>query len=337
MKKFIISLLISAMLGSLYAQHSTLEYIEGEVVIKRISGDMEEAYIGDSISPGDSVITGADGYAELSLESSSTITIDRDTVFVFSHREKDEEKKSIFMIVLGKIGFKFDKLIQEPDIATPASIAGVRGTEFTVVSALDGSALYIVSEGSVAVEAKGGLVVLESQEGVAVPLGREPGEKFEVMIGQEDYSEWIDDGWKEFRDNPSDVLAGISSRLEEYALEAEDFYTRYDGSYRKLKSLRDKLDDIGNEQGTEARGNFYKKEVMPLEEVTGNFVLNYRYYALSALSLRRYVLTPMYVEMKTKYIMDQKNEIFTTFMKEYERFLSIFEEEVVPYLVEADI
>ncbi|RQW05956.1 MAG: hypothetical protein EH225_04215 [Calditrichaeota bacterium] len=335
-KLFIICFLIVPALF-LYSQQSVFEYVEGEVSIKRISGDFVSAEIGDSLIPGDSVITGLDGFAELSLESSSKITINNDTVFVFSQREKKEEKKSIFMIVLGKIGFKFDRLLHEPDIQTPASIAGVRGTEFIVVSALDGSALYVVSEGSVAVESEGGLVVLETAEGVSVPLGETPGEKYEVKIGSEDFSAWLKRGQEEFLKNPTAVLSRISDKLQEYSYQAGDFYNMYEISSEELTVMREKLFEIGDEQGNEAKSIFYQSDVFPKEIQTSNLVLNYRFYALSALSLRRHVLGPMYVAMKTKYITDSQNVRFLDFLDEYERFLRIFEKDVVPYLVEADI
>ncbi|MBB6478733.1 FecR family protein [Spirochaeta isovalerica] len=332
MKKFLIICILFIPAIFLYSQQSVFEYVEGEVTIKRISGDLIPAEIGNSIVPGDSVITGRDGYAELTLESNSTITIDKDTVFVFAQREKKEEKKSIFMIVLGKIGFKFDKLLQEPDIQTPSSVAGVRGTEFTVVTALDGSSLYVVSEGSVAVEAEGGLVVLELEEGVAVSLGEAPGEKFEARFGSEDYSGWLEGKNINFDMNPVETLTTMTETLKSYARGADDFYNQYLQSRSELESLRDELNTI-----TDNKNDFYQKKVFPKEIETSYLVLNYRYYALSAYSLRRYVVGNMYLKTKTKYLTKQNEPVFSNFIKEYERFLGIFEKEIVPYLEERDV
>lgn len=337
MKKYIILTAILLFPFILSAQQSVFEYVEGEVSIKRISGDLFEAQIGDTLNPGDSVITGFDGFAELTLENSSKITIDSDTVFVFSQKEQKGEKKSIFMVVLGKIGFKFDKLLNEPDISTPATVAGIRGTEFTVVSAMDGSAMYIVDDGSVAVESEGSMVVLETLEGVEVPIGEEPGEKFEVLLGQVDYSQWLNEGQSRFESDPAGTLAGLTSKLQEYVEEADGFYGSYLQANAELTAMREKLSAIGEEKGDEAKSEYYKSTVFPKEMDTSNFVLNYRYFALSSLSLRRYVIGSMYVDMKTKFILDKDNPLFRNFVKEYESFLMIFENKVVPYLVEADI
>lgn len=337
MKKYLFLIAFLCMSFTAFTQQSVFEYVEGEVTIKRLSGELVDAVIGDFISVGDSVITGLDGFAELSLENSSKITIDNDTVFIFSQKEKKEEKKSIFMVVLGKIGFKFDRLLQEPDIQTPATVAGVRGTEFTVVSALDGSSLYIVDEGSVAVEAEGTLVVLETQQGVEVPLGDEPGEKFEVKIGSVDFSGWLNEGEKRFSDDPAGKLTGITTKLVDYSEQVDEYHSLYETSNSELTEMRDKMTSIEEEKGADARSDYYKAEVFPKEMETSNLVLNYRYYALSALSLRRYVVSSMYVQMKTRFILDSADPIFSSFLDEYERFLMIYEKNVVPYLVEADI
>jgi hypothetical protein len=335
MKKILIILALLSPF-SLFCQQSVFTYVEGEVSIKRASGELIDAFIDDKLNLGDSIITGADGFAELNLENSSTITIDSDTVFIFSRKEKQGEKKSIFMVVLGKIKFKFDRLLNEPDIQTPATVAGIRGTEFTVVSALDGSALYVVDEGSVEVEAQGSVVVLNTEEGVKVPVGNKPGEKFEVKIGKVDFSGWLDEGNNQFEKDPAGTLAGVTERLIGFAEEAETFYNSFEESFTELKGLEVELASIGIENDSEKK-EFYDKNIIPKKHITSNYVLNYRYYALSALSLRQYVLSSMYIDMKTKYIVDNENELYKKFIQEYYIFLKIYEEKVTPYLVDADI
>ena len=71
--------------------------------------------------------------------------------------------------------------------------------------------------------------------------------------------------------------------------------------------------------------------------MTTTQALNYRYYALSALSMRRYVLGRMYMNIKTLTIMEQDNREFAAFLEEYERFLELYEREITPGLVRADI
>jgi len=337
MKKILIVICLVLIPLSLFCQQSKFVYVEGQVSIKRSSGELLDAEIDHSLNIGDSIITGEDGFAELSLENSSSITIDSDTVFLYSKKEKNAEKKSVFMVVLGKIGFKFDKLLNEPDIETPSTVAGIRGTQFTVLSALDGSSLYIVDEGSVAVEAEGALVVLNMEEGVEVPIGETPGEVFEVKIGKVDFSGWLDEGNKKFESDPAGTLKGITDKLVYFSEEANGYYLTYENAADNIIDLRSGLEKIEQEKGTEAKDEYFKNKIVPMQNEATNNALNYRYYGLSALSLRRYVLSSMYIEMKTKYIMDKKNKIYLDFISEYEKFLDIMENSIIKYLVEADI
>lgn len=314
------------------AQQSLFDYLEGDVRIKRSSGEMFEASLGDYIYIGDSVITGYDGYAELTLGNSSKISIDKETVFRYSQKEQQKEKRNIFLVVLGKIGFKFDKLLQEPEIRTPATIAGIRGTEFTVITALDGTSLFIVDEGAVSVESEGTMVVLEQLEGVEVPIGETPGEKFDVLVGQIDYDSWLDENNENFYKDPINTIKDMTLKLEDFVNEADSFFMLYERNSEDLSSKREELKDK-----TEDREDFYKSEVFPRELETGNNILNYRFFALSSLSLRRHVISEMYVHMKTKYLLDLENPLYQSFLSEYEKFLRIYEQSVVKYLVESDI
>lgn len=337
MKKLILFLILSLIPLGLFAQQSVFQYIDGEVTIKRASGSLSDAQIGDTIVPGDSVITGADGYAELTMENSSLITIDKNTSFLYSSREKKGEKKNIFMVVLGKIKFKFDRLLQEPDIETPSTVAGVRGTEFTVVSALDGSTMYVVDQGSVAVEAQGSEVVLVSQEGVKVPIGDKPGNKFEVKVGSEDFSNWLDDGKKRFITDPSGTVNKLTEKLKSYIDEVNKYYLLYKDTKANLDLEYKNLDKVGKEKGDDEKIKYNEKNVRPLEILATDSALNYRYYGLSALSVRRFVISEMYVSMKTRYIMDKGNKEYTDFLEAYNNFLKLYESEIPKVLVEADI
>ena len=337
MKNYLLIFLLCSFPLYLFSQQSTFDYVEGEVTIKRASGELFEAQIDDMLNIGDSVITGEDGFAELQLENSSRITIDNDTVFVFSKKEKKGEKKSIFMVVLGKIKFKFDRLLNEPDIQTPTTVAGIRGTEFTVVSALDGSALYVVDEGSVAVESEGTLVVLETEEAVEVPIGEAPGKNYEVKSVNVDFQGWLDDGENKFTKDPANTLASVTDKLIEFSNEALFFLNEYDISKKQLDIEYEEMIKIGDGKGNEEKSEFYKNIIQPLERLTTNNALNYRYYGLSGMSLRRYVIAYMYIEMKTKYVLDIINVEYLDFMKEYDKFLYIYEENITKTLVEADI
>ena len=91
------------------------------------------------------------------------------------------------------------------------------------------------------------------------------------------------------------------------------------------------------EEQADERKKLYTDTVFPLEVETSYLRLNLRYYALSSLSYRRFVLGRMYVYMKSYFAVDKNNPVFLDFMEVYTRVLETFETEVVPYLVDADI
>ena len=77
--------------------------------------------------------------------------------------------------------------------------------------------------------------------------------------------------------------------------------------------------------------------MFPLEVETSYLQLNKRYYALSALSFRRYVLGSMYARVKSANILGQDAKEFQEFLDVYNRILYEYETRVVPHLVDADI
>jgi hypothetical protein len=65
--------------------------------------------------------------------------------------------------------------------------------------------------------------------------------------------------------------------------------------------------------------------------------LNTRFYALSYLSMRRYVVGGLYLQMKSRYIKKQGEPVYREYLSLHESILKEYEEIIVPQLVEADI
>ena len=55
-----------------------------------------------------------------------------------------------------------------------------------------------------------------------------------------------------------------------------------------------------------------------------------RYYALSALSMRRFIVGNMYADLKTRYINKLDDPVFTEFEEVYNRLLEKFESFSIP-------
>jgi hypothetical protein len=334
-KLLILMLMLPAAAG--FAIPADVVYTEGDASIRYSDGEEMEAYIGDVMDTGDTVTTGLDGFVELDREG-VVLKINPETVFTLLEREADQEKTDVLNVVLGSIKFRYDRITgKEPKIQTISCVAGVRGTEFTVFSGVDGSSLIVVDQGEVAVEAEGVTVALSGEEGVEVAPGRAPGEKFTVKRDQIDYSSWNDDKLEALLADPVGSIASLHDRLQSYIGEVVDYYALFTDLKSRLDAEIDKQKQIASSQGEDAAKKYFNDTVFPLTLQTGNTGLNVRYFTLAALSLRRYIAGRMYLSFKTRYIMNRSDEVYTAFLERYQTLLEDFEASIVPHLVEADI
>lgn len=333
----IVGLLIAVTSCILYGQQADVVYVEGIVDLKLAGGERIEALIGDYLDRGDTVITDTGGYAELEQINGYSIKISEGTIFTLQEIEQNGEKRSVLSTTLGAVAFKFGMMAgKEPLIATPGAIAGVRGTEFQIFAGIDGSTLVVVSSGKVEVEAQGQKVELLPEEGVEVPAGGQPGEKFQVLRGQLDFSAWNSGRLESMLEDPAGAVRGIEKGMEAFRVKIRELEPLYEANAERLKVERAKLPKLEEEKGSEARTKYYADTVFPLEVETSYLRLNLRYYSLSALSFRRFVLGPMYARVKSAYIRRLDSDAYREFESVYRRILSDYEREVTPYLVEAD-
>jgi hypothetical protein len=320
-----------------FAVPNDVIYSEGDATVKFQEGYVEDVYIGDVYDTGDTVTTGYDGFVELDQQG-LVLKINPDTVFTLQEKEEKGEKTGVFSLALGSIKFRYDRITgREPMIQTPSCVAGVRGTEFSVFAGADGSALIVVDSGLVEVESEGKTVQLTTDEGVEVPLGEPPGEKFALKRDQIDYRTWNDEKIDRMLADPAVAVQGILERLSLYIEKASEYYGLYDEYMNKLKTERQVMADVLNKEGEKAAKKYDTEVVALIRDNTRASFLNYRYYSLAALSLRRYVAGRLYALLKAQYIVDLNETVYQEFMERYADVLSAFELSIVPYLVEADI
>jgi hypothetical protein len=187
------------------------------------------------------------------------------------------------------------------------------------------------------VEAQGKKVELLPEEGVEIPAGQPPGEKFEVLRGQIDFSEWNSSRLENMLDDPAGAVQGIEKGMEAFRSKIAELNPLWEANFERLKAEREKLLVLEKEKGKEARKEHYETIVFPLEVETTYFSLNLRYYALSALSFRRFVLGPMYARVKSAYINRLDSAVYQEFETIYRRILGDYERDITSWLVEADL
>ncbi len=253
-------------------------------------------------------------------------------------REQGGQTSSVLSVTLGSIKFRYNKLTgQEPMVRTNSMVAGVRGTEFSVFSGADGSTLIAVDSGQVTVESEGKSVDLAATEGVEVPLGKPPGDKFTVPRELMDYSRWNEDKLSAMLADPLAAMTSIESSLAEYEKNVADYNATYLEYKARLDAERQKRDQILKEKGVDEASKYQQEIITPLSLQTGHLFLNVRYFSLAALSMRRFVAGRLYLLLKSRYITNPDDPTWTEFLSRFNSFLSSFEQSIAPQLVAADI
>jgi len=133
---------------------ATISLVRGNVEIQKAG---ESVWKGASVKAGlsiqDKVRTGNDGKCELTLDDGSLIKLRENTTMQINDLSQDDstkKKSSVFMLLLGKL---FAKVTPQEgskfEVATPAAVAGVRGTEFAITCKIDGFTDVLVFKGKI--------------------------------------------------------------------------------------------------------------------------------------------------------------------------------------------
>jgi hypothetical protein len=337
MKRLIASFaILAACSASLLAVPAKVVDTDGQATVRRTSGKTEPVAIGKSYDTGDSIRTGKDGLVELSQEG-LTIRVGPGTVFTLMEKDLGGKPKGILAVTLGTVKVKYERLTgSEPLIQSVGCIAGVRGTELTIWAGADGASRLIVDSGLVSVEASDSTVDLGPGEAVEVVNGRAPGDKFLVEREKIDHASWDAGRIEALLSDPLAALDGLSQRLWYYSANALEYYAQQQETFARLEAERTQLGKVRAEKGKEAADAYEKESVTPLVHDNASLVLNYRYFALAALSMRRFVGGRMYLLLKMKYLSNPDDPAWTGFVARYKVFVSDFEASIMPVLIDAD-
>jgi hypothetical protein len=163
-KKFLISILFILFCALVcFGQNSTtqvtgtIDYLEGIVDVHRDGEilDWTMVDIGFDLEQFDLLETGSGGYAEIIVESPSSsgnlVRVRENTAFYLDFEEKGDTKETRLKMLTGSLAVKVQKVtgVGEVTVQTESAVMGVRGTEFTVTAAPEGSILVTCETGRV--------------------------------------------------------------------------------------------------------------------------------------------------------------------------------------------
>jgi FecR protein len=136
-----------------------LVYMQGEVLI-----NSETVEVGDAVLPGDRIVTGADGIAEISFGPRNILQFREETnaVIEAAWRGVELEKGTIAAVLngLARLGFGDQKRFE---VRTATAAMGVRGTAFFIVHPDADQAYFCTCNGKLHLEAPGGAVAQDTE------------------------------------------------------------------------------------------------------------------------------------------------------------------------------
>lgn len=333
---FAILIFAATVPAALFAQKANVTYMEGTASIKSSAGSLRTADFGSAVTFGESVITGPDGLVEMQLENGSTISVSQNSVFNYSYTGSGADTRPILGTTAGKISYKLNKAAgRSPLIQGNSMVAGVRGTEFTVFAGRDGSTLLAVTGGIVDVESQGKSVELLKDEAVEVAPGKAPGAKFKWLGKELDFSSWNQGKTDGFLADPVAGIAAVEAQLAGYKIALEALKGPYAEATEAWKKASARYKELVAEGDKEATKAYQKETLFPAQDARSVLILNIRYHALNYLSVRRYVVSNMYMEMKSRYPVKRTSEA-KDFFARHAALIARYEADIVPELNKND-
>ncbi len=228
-----------------------IAYIEGIVDLQRDGEIIElwESDIGMDIYNYDFIETGYDGFIEIEVIShkvrGTTIKVDNDTAFYFDSAKMGGESKTNINMMSGSLAFKVQKLTgnEELNVRTESVAMGVRGTEFNIQRAPEGSILVTCVEGKVSCKDD------RSNERYSMPgsvVEKRSGSslsRVDIDVGDENLygMYWMNKREEIFRSGAETFVKGYSAQYNNYL-------PRFLEAYDNLLAVKSQLETYGIEE-----------------------------------------------------------------------------------------
>jgi hypothetical protein len=261
MKKYISLVAVTMVLTlvPLLSANVIIKSIMGEVVYQKAgSSKWEKAKVNLRLVKGDIVMTKDKSSVVLAfLDEGGMASLSENSKLLISENEKKSSTPSFLLFagnVKGKISKKQDVSV---NFNTPTAVVGVRGTEFIIAVAEEGTARVGVSEGIVAVTGMNEEVEVKAGEGSTVPLAGEPQDKV-AFTGQENFSLWLSETKKSVKGREKEILSQVERALERNYSRIDELLAKSEENLAKVESLkkeRTELQAKGDEKNAEAKGN----------------------------------------------------------------------------------
>ena len=248
-------------------------YIEGIVDLQR-DGDILELWdsdIGMEIYNYDLIETGYDGFAEIEIVSQrnrgTKIKVDSDTAFYFDAARIGGDSRTNVNMMSGSLSFKVQKLTgnEQLNVRTETTVMGVRGTEFGVQRAPEGSVLVTCVEGKVACEDDRKVERYAMPGSVVEKRSGERLNRVDINVGDENLygMYWSDKREEIFR-------AGAETFVKGYSAQYIQYLPKFLEAYEDLYKIKDILETYGTEENA---SGFSSKMITVKADTTDEMIM----------------------------------------------------------------
>jgi len=312
-KALILTALLLGLAGSAAAQ-VVIQSMFGDVSVqKSSSSEWKKAEARMTLASGDSIRTAGHSGAMLYVNNEENIlSLSADSKLMVTETMAEKKKKSSgFVLFVGMLKSRLKKMPdEEMDFSGPTAVVGVRGTEFLIAVAEDGTSKVAVTRGVVDVQGEHNSVSLASNESSTVALAGEPQDKVLFQGEDDEITKWKITTSSRLKGNEAAILDQCARGLEfNYAAIDGLIKAKTDTESRitVLKEERGKLEAAGDTAGSAAKG---QEASLLVAEVTRNLVnqinLDRRDQAIMEIALRCRNSAPADKDLKAKLAEIQK-------------------------------
>lgn len=236
--------------------------IDGKVFVRPAGATSESpGRLGESLTSGTALRS--EGTAELTFKDGTTLRMQPGTRLLLSPAKRDIERKNSVLLFFGRVWSKVVKATNDGpnyEVQTANAVAGVRGTEFEVSVADDGSARVQVSDGAVQVGAESGAGDI-ARKGQQV----EADEKALGAVGATggaDDNAWRKDKRERLRKDGSSIVKAMQGKVTERQQKIEALRAEQTAVQAKIAAATERLQGGDDSAADELRA--LKREMQRL-------------------------------------------------------------------------
>ena len=225
-----------------------ISFILGDVFIqKKGVKTLTKAQINAALYPEIYIITKKKSSATVMFTTGSLLQLNENSTIFLNDYVFDKKAESI-SVCFGKIKMKVKKLEKDErmQIYTPTAVAGVRGTEFEVGVASDGSSKVIVQDGAVNFDQAGNSVTLATNETADVPLNPTKAQIEKKATTPTELDTWMQGKDDAVKQNPVEGMKNLEAQQNNVQKDSEnlDSEVKQQSKSTNVETIKGLADDF---------------------------------------------------------------------------------------------